>query len=200
MGPEEGYARTRDDPQESGGRSFAGFVSSIGLIGLGVSFGYMRSVYIETSIPSFYFETRDTDQAKLWREHTRRWWAVSAPGFRLVTSSFVLRELHEAPEKKRTEGLALLRDVDLLDEPPELADTIEFYLQHRLMPDDAVGDAAHLAITSLSGIDFLLTWNLKHLANANKFRHLAVLNGRLGLPVPVITTPLSLSHEELDDV
>lgn len=159
----------------------------------------MRSVYIETSIPSFYFETRDTDQARLWREHTRQWWLVTAPGYRLVTSSFVLRELQEAPKAKRLEGLTLLRDVELLDEPPELADTIEYYLQHRLMPDDAAGDAAHLAMASLSRIDFLLTWNLKHLANANKFRHLNVLNGRLGLSVPVITTPLSLGPEEVND-
>jgi hypothetical protein len=156
----------------------------------------MQVVYIETTIPSFYFETRDTDQARVWREHTRRWWSNSATRFRMVTSSFTIQELNEAPDPKRSDGLRLLEDVELLDDPPELTDVVEYYLQHRLMPHDAVGDAAQLAIASLSRVDFVLTWNLKHLANANKFRHIAVVNGRLGLPVPLITTPLNLVHEE----
>lgn len=49
---------------------------------------------------------------------------------------------------------------------------------------------------SLQGIECLLTWNNRHLANANKFRHRAVVNGRLGLPVPTITTPLNLTTVE----
>ncbi|MFG0285997.1 MAG: hypothetical protein ACF8R7_16390 [Phycisphaerales bacterium JB039] len=63
------------------------------------------------------------------------------------------------------------------------------------MPADAAGDAGHLALASLHGIDFLLTWNCRHLANANKMRHMAVLNGRLGLQTPVITTPFNLAAE-----
>lgn len=76
---------------------------------------------------------------------------------------------------------------------------IEYYIQHRLMPANAVSDAAHLAVASLAGVDFVLTWNLKHLANANKCRRLSVVNARLGLHVPIITTPLSLRDEEPDD-
>jgi hypothetical protein len=64
------------------------------------------------------------------------------------------------------------------------------------MPKEAEGDAYHLAMASLHKMDFLLTWNCQHLANANKVRHLTVLNTRLGLPMPVITTPLTLIREE----
>ncbi len=46
-------------------------------------------------------------------------------------------------------------------------------------------------------MDFLLTWNCRHLANANKMQHLTVVNARLGLRVPIITTPLSLIPEEI---
>jgi len=63
------------------------------------------------------------------------------------------------------------------------------------MPAEAAGDAYHLAFACLQKVDFLLTWNCKHLANANKVQHLTVLNGRLGLPTPVITTPLTLMPE-----
>ncbi|MFG0285074.1 MAG: type II toxin-antitoxin system VapC family toxin [Phycisphaerales bacterium JB039] len=155
----------------------------------------MRRVYIETTIPSFYYDTREAEPAPLWRNLTRQWWTNWAPRYHLVTSTFTLRELAAAPEPKRAEALKLMRAVEILDDPPELADVTEFYIQHRLMPADAVGDAAHLAIASLSRVDFLLTWNLKHLANANKFRQVGVLNARLGLPMPAITTPLTLSAE-----
>ncbi len=84
----------------------------------------------------------------------------------------------------------------MLDEPPGLSDVVEFYVQHRLVPADAYGDAAHLAMASLHGLDFLLTWNCRHLANANKTRHLGVLNARLGLPVPAVITPVVLMPED----
>lgn len=67
------------------------------------------------------------------------------------------------------------------------------------MPSGAGGDAGHLAFASMHGVDFLLTWNCAHLANANKTKHLSVLNGRLGLSVPILTTPLTLIPEDMPD-
>ena len=92
--------------------------------------------------------------------------------------------------------MRLLEGISLLDDLPGLEEVVEYYVQHRLMPRDAGGDAAHLALASLHHMDFQLTWNCRHLANANKIQHLTVLNGRLGLPVPIITTPLTLIPEE----
>lgn len=71
----------------------------------------------------------------------------------------------------------------------------EAYIEHRLLPRDAAPDAFHLALASVHRADFLLTWNCKHLANANKVRHIAVLNRRMNLHVPVITTPYTLLPE-----
>jgi len=64
------------------------------------------------------------------------------------------------------------------------------------VPEDAAGDAAHLGIASLHCVYFLLTWNIRHLANANKFQHLHVINGRLGPFTPTITMPLTLIPED----
>ncbi len=86
----------------------------------------------------------------------------------------------------------LLKTVALVDEPAGLFDLAEYYMEHRLMPSEAEGDAVHLALASLLRIDFLLTWNCRHLANANKIQHLRVLNGRLDLHVPIVTTPINL--------
>ena len=65
-------------------------------------------------------------------------------------------------------------------------------MRHKLMPEDPLGDALHLALASYHKCDFLLTWNCKHLANANKFDHIGRVNMLLGLYVPRLVTPLEL--------
>ena len=67
------------------------------------------------------------------------------------------------------------------------------------MPDDPVGDALHLALASYYKCDFLLTWNCRHLANANKFDHIRRINTLLGLFVPALVTPLELLGEHDDE-
>ena len=78
----------------------------------------------------------------------------------------------------------------LREEP--IMEIVEAYIKHRLMPSDPLGDALHLAITSYHGCDFLLTWNCKHIANANKFAHIRRVNAILGIYCPSLVTPLEL--------
>lgn len=156
----------------------------------------MQSVYVETTIPSYYFDTRREAAIAAWRDVTRRWWKLSGRFYRLYTSSYVFAELSLAPGRKAAEARRLLTNARLLEEPPGFHDVVQYYIEHLLMPADAEGDAAHLAMASMHNMEFLLTWNCRHLANANKIQHLRVLNGRLGLHVPVITTPLTLMPEQ----
>ncbi|MBK8266961.1 MAG: type II toxin-antitoxin system VapC family toxin [Planctomycetes bacterium] len=155
----------------------------------------MPSVYIETTIPSFYLETRSATRVVEWKNMTREWWDTHRYNYELVTSRFVIREITNSPNKKRAAALELIAQAVILEEPPELPDVIEFYMEHKLMPADALGDAAHLAIASLHSIDFLLTWNCKHLANSNKSRQIAVQNARLGISTPFIVTPVTMIPE-----
>jgi predicted nucleic acid-binding protein len=74
----------------------------------------------------------------------------------------------------------------------EIEEIVEAYIRHKAMPNDPVGDAMHLALASFHKCDFLLTWNCRHLANANKFGHIRRVNTLLGLYVPVLVTPLEL--------
>ena len=82
--------------------------------------------------------------------------------------------------------------------PPfrDLEQIVEFYIVNHVMPKSFVGDAVHLAYVSYYDIQYLLTWNCNHLANANKRKHIRVINGRLGLSTPEIITPLELFKEE----
>lgn len=115
----------------------------------------------------------------------------------LYTSECVLAELERAPVPKAAICQEMLQDIPVLEEPQMLEVVIAYYIENRLMPAGAGGDAAHLAMTSIHGIDFLLTWNCRHLANANKVPQIRALNARLGLAVPVVTTPEQLIPEAL---
>jgi len=152
-------------------------------------------VFIETTIPSFYFETRTDRRSQDWRDQTRLWWDRLSARYELVTSPLVLVEFRRSPSHKSAEAGRFFENVRLLDTPPEFDSVVAHYIDQRLMPADAAGDAAHLAIASLHHADFLLTWNCQHLANANKQRHIRVINQRLGLPTPTITTPFELIPE-----
>jgi len=152
----------------------------------------MATVYIETTIPSFYFETRTSHEIAACRAVPRKWWDHHRNRYFPFTSAAVLSELARAPQGKASQALALLREIPVLEKPPELEEIVAYYSEHRLLPAGPEGDAYHLAMASLHGMRFLLTWNCKHLANANKIRHITVVNGRLGLSTPVITTPWQL--------
>jgi len=91
--------------------------------------------------------------------------------------------------------LQLVADLPALQIPEGIEEIVEFYVQRSLMPDDPAGDALHLALASFHKCDFLLTWNCRNLANAEKFHHIQVLNNLLGLHVPVLTTPEQLMGE-----
>lgn len=70
------------------------------------------------------------------------------------------------------------------------------YHATKVMPSPPVRDALHVAIATYYKVDFLLTWNCRHIANANKFRHLEVVNARMGFATPKIITPHMLSGSE----
>lgn len=91
--------------------------------------------------------------------------------------------------------LELLKGLPLLAILPPIAEIVEGYFAHQLMPRDPAGDALHLALASYYRCDFLVTWNCRHLANANKFDHIRRVNGILGIHVPSLVTPLELLED-----
>lgn len=89
--------------------------------------------------------------------------------------------------------------IHILTPDPQVLDVAQIYLDNFLMPKALKGDALHLVYASFYKIDFLLTWNCNHLANANKRKHIRVINARLNLPTPEIVTPLELFSEKSDE-
>jgi predicted nucleic acid-binding protein len=155
-----------------------------------------RRIYVESTIPSAYYTSRPGPDMAKRRDETRRWWREALATCELVSSVIVLRELQDGTSEHVPHRLALIRDLDLLDVTHDVNATASVYMNRKLMPADPPSDALHLALASHYNCDTLVTWNYKHLANANKVRHIRLVNLQLGLSVPMITTPSELLGEE----
>jgi predicted nucleic acid-binding protein len=152
------------------------------------------TVYIETTIPSYYFDER----ADLLRDiqRTRQWWDSEREEYECMISPMVLRELEQGDYPYQEQCLELVSDIPVLEVNEEIEEIVEVYLAHHLMPRHPAADAVHLAFASYYRIDYLLTWNCKHLANARKEGHLKRINERLGLYLPRLVTPQTLQLTE----
>jgi hypothetical protein len=147
-------------------------------------------VYLETSFFSACVSTRTSDKSKGWRASSLEWWKTRARRFELFISAEVVRELSAPEFPNRDNALAMLSGLRPLELSPAVASFAEMLVAERVMPAPSVeGDAVHVAAATIHRMDYLLTWNVKHLANANKRTHFAVLCMRLGLAPPILTTP-----------
>jgi predicted nucleic acid-binding protein len=155
----------------------------------------MAIYYIETTIPSFYYEVRPQPDMVARRDWTRRWFDAAVKTDRVVTSVAVLNELENGDFPSRADAIKLLDGIELLGIDSAISQIVEAYTKHKLMPVDPFGDALHLALASYHRCDFLVTWNCQHLANAKKFGNIRRLNGILGLFVPELVTPMELLGE-----
>lgn len=132
----------------------------------------VESIYIETTIPSFYHEVRGSSDMIARRDWTKDWWDNFSQKYQLYTSEAVIDELEKGDFPIKDQALSLLSELPLLQINEAVIETVEVYIAHRIMPADPVGDALHLAIASVHKCDYLLTWNCKHIANANEFAHI----------------------------
>jgi hypothetical protein len=148
--------------------------------------------YVETTIPSFYHEVRTSPDIVARRDWIRQWWRDAPDRYELVTSLAVLDELAGGLPERGAIRLDLVQTLPLLPIEPAIAEIVQTYIGYKLMPADPGGDAMHLALASYHKCDFLVTWNCRHLANANKFGHIRRVNTMLGLFVPALVTPLEL--------
>ena len=153
-------------------------------------------VYIETTIASFYHETRLDSQIVARKEWTRQWWDEHRQEYELFTSAAVIDELETGEYPHQEEALNFVRDIPLLPITDEVIAIGNTYIRHHVMPNDPTGDALHLAVASFYQCDFLVTWNCQHLANGNKSLHIQKINRTLRLGVPLLVTPLELLPEE----
>jgi hypothetical protein len=147
------------------------------------------SVFIETTVPSAYVSVRNDPGSAHRRESTRQWWTNQLAFYAPWISDAVMVELSSGEWPGKPEALSLVRDLPRLAVDEETIAVARRYIEERLVPGGLGGDAVHLATACVNEMDFLLSWNIRHLANPNKQDHLTVINRRLGLLTPIIVTP-----------
>jgi predicted nucleic acid-binding protein len=160
----------------------------------------MDKVYIETSIISHASAllSRDVTIAGL-QQQARDWWANERHKFELVTSQLTLDEAADGDPTAAAERLKLLAGLPLVDIDPDVQTLAEQLLRAHTMPQKAAADALHVAAAALAGVDYLLTLNCKHIANAHELPRIYQLLEREGLGQLLICTPVEFLGYSDDD-
>jgi predicted nucleic acid-binding protein len=151
------------------------------------------SVYLDTTIFSYLVDRRR--HIKTYTDVTREWWKTQRGKYKTYISLETLAELGAGRYPHKQEAITIASTIEVLQRTDAIEKVAEIYIKNFVMPREMAGDAVHLAYASIYEVDFLLTWNCKHLANANKKRHIRQVNTRLGVFVPDIITPLELFED-----
>jgi hypothetical protein len=152
-----------------------------------------QRVYLETTIPSYLtaWPSRDLIIAAH-QQLTKEWWRTRRDEFEICISQFVLDEASAGDAEAAQERLAILKPLPLLDISEAVLELASAILQSGVIPAKAARDAAHIAISAVHEIDFLLTWNCAHIANAQIVKKVQAICTQHEFPCPLICTPEEL--------
>jgi len=151
------------------------------------------TAYIETTVIGYLAmrPSRDIRTASN-QLTTQEWWSNRRKDFQLVVSRFVLDECLAGDPIAAQERLAFLDGVPLLAVTPEIEQLADAIMKSLQIPQKAALDAFHISISAVHGIEFLLTWNCKHIANPENRSKIDSVCRALGFEPPTICTPFEL--------
>lgn len=151
-------------------------------------------LYIETSVWNFYF----ADDSPEKKEYTIQFFdnVVSKGLCEVYISDAVTREILQAEEDVKNKLFNLINKFDstILDITGDVNDLANIYLNECALPSRAIADATHAAVSTVYGIDCLISWNLKHLANLNRIKKINSVNLKSGYRQIDIFTPMEVLY------
>jgi predicted nucleic acid-binding protein len=150
-------------------------------------------VYIETSVIS-YLTSRPSQDVVIagHQQTTRDWWATYRAQFDVVASQLVVQEASAGDPQAVQQRLAVLAELELLAVTAEAIALAHALVEGGPLPAQAAEDALHIAIAVTNGIEYLITWNCKHLANASMRKDIDRIRRLRGYEPIVICTPEEL--------
>jgi hypothetical protein len=154
-------------------------------------------VYVETTVPSYLtaWSSRDLVRAAH-QQIIREWWDQRRARFDLFISQVVLGECQSGDPTAAAERLEVLQDLPLLEQTEEATKLAQALLEQVPLPEWAAVDALHIALAAVHGMDYLLTWNCTHIANATLREPIESVCRASGYEPPTICTPEELLSEE----
>lgn len=163
-------------------------------------------IYIETSVISYLVAKPSSDPEKAaMGECTRRWWRECAPECDLFASNEVYKESCQGNSDEIAKRLAVITSLPFAIAYAEDVNAVTGKLReaHQMFAKQ-VSDAVHIAISAVSGMDMLLTWNCRHLANPHELPRTTRIVASCGYVCPMILTPMAfielkkgMNHEEI---
>lgn len=160
----------------------------------------MNTVYIETSIVSYLRQKPSTQVVTAARQLlTHRWWNDERQYYDLVISQYVIDEASGGDSTLAAERLESLNGIPLLPAAPEIPQIASEIMSSGVLPAKAQVDALHIAAVAHHRIQYLLTWNCKHIANAKILPRIHNVLTDLGIPIPIICTPEELLGDDREE-
>lgn len=155
----------------------------------------MEQVYLETTIQSYLVSKESRDIIVLGhKELTKEWWLKNKNKYELFVSEIVIDEISQGNPDLIKERLEIIKEIKALKLTNEIENIASKYMEFFNFPDKLVRDIYHVSYCVFYNIDFLLTWNCKHIANAHFKIQLEKLNNKLKLYTPMICTPEELLY------
>ena len=153
-------------------------------------------LYVETTIPSYLTSRPSRDLIVAGHQQiTREWWEKRRDAFQLYISQLVIDETSAGDPGAALERLRVVQDLPMLGITAEVGVLASGILESGIIPRKAATDAAHVAIAAVHGMDFLVTWNCVHIANAVIAKALLKICRQHGCECPIICTPEELLGE-----
>ena len=150
-------------------------------------------VYVETTIVSYLTARGSRDLiVAAHQELTQEWWQRRRGEFELYCSQLVVQEASGGHKEAAQRRLQVLRALSLLEINAAAKELARHLIKAACVPRKAAEDALHIATATVHGMDYLLTWNCKHIANAEMQRSVTVMCHLRGYEPPVICTPEEL--------
>jgi hypothetical protein len=147
-------------------------------------------MYIETSVIGYLTArpSRDLIVAAC-QQATQEWWAHQAGRFDLYASVLVIQEAAKGAGSEARKRIAILEPIPLLDLNEDALKLAERFVRRKVLPAKAGDDALHIAVATVHDMDYLLTWNCKHIAKPAIQKKIAALSKARGYELPTICTP-----------
>jgi hypothetical protein len=156
-----------------------------------------RKVYLETSVISYLtaWPSRDLLVAAH-QQITHDWWRNRRQSFDLFISATVIDEVSAGDAQAAAERLAVLQDLPIFEADEDALRLAQTLVQNVPLPPQAGVDSVHIALAVVNGMDYLLTWNCRHIANAALRGRVEEVCRSQGYKPPIICTPEELLSEE----
>ncbi len=159
----------------------------------------METVYIETTVVGNIAGRMHPEQRIAARQAaTREWWETAQARYRIFASAMVVSECSDGDSAAATERLQVLDSVELLNSTDDVDSLAQSLIDNLAVPASEPRDAFHIAIATVNGVNYIATWNFKHILNPSLQGKIALVCRERGYEPPIICTPEQLLEAQDD--